>query len=141
MSSQGSPQNQTIYNQAYYQRRKTLDPGWRQRRTEQTREYLRKKRIEQQGRPGKRGKPPTPESIERLNRKSQYPSLYLKQEGKCRICEREPGSRKLSIDHSHSTGQVRGLLCTNCNLALGNLKDSPLLAVRAAQYLMGQLGS
>ncbi len=43
------------------------------------------------------------------------------------------------IDHDHQTGQVRGLLCHNCNLALGHLHDDPELVERALAYLRGSL--
>jgi Recombination endonuclease VII len=42
--------------------------------------------------------------------------------------------RALCVDHDHSTGQVRGLLCKRCNYALGLLEDTKSL-VRAVEYL------
>lgn len=51
--------------------------------------------------------------------------------------ENEPtASRRLDVDHNHSTGKVRGLLCINCNLALGHLDDNAELAVQTALYLL-----
>jgi hypothetical protein len=50
----------------------------------------------------------------------------------CSIC----GGKATSIDHDHKTGKVRGGLCKCCNLLLGLAKDSPLLLVKAAAYLM-----
>lgn len=41
----------------------------------------------------------------------------------------------LSIDHCHETGRVRGLLCAQCNHAIGNMRDDPDLLKRAAEYL------
>ena len=43
------------------------------------------------------------------------------------------------IDHDHETGEVRGILCHNCNLAIGHLKDDPELVARALAYLRGDL--
>lgn len=44
--------------------------------------------------------------------------------------------RQLTIDHDHDTGEIRGLLCASCNLALGNFKDSPENLSNAIDYLM-----
>ena len=56
----------------------------------------------------------------------------------CGICgSTDPKDRrqKFHIDHCHETGRVRGALCSNCNLGLGNLQDSPDLLRKAAEYL------
>lgn len=50
----------------------------------------------------------------------------------CAICQSET---KLCIDHDHGTGAVRGLLCLNCNLALGNFHDSIEKLEKAIMYL------
>jgi len=58
------------------------------------------------------------------------------QEGVCAICRRPPSAMThLAVDHDHSTGVVRGLLCGACNLGLGNFRDDPDLLWRANQYL------
>ena len=50
----------------------------------------------------------------------------------CEVC----GSMKdLCIDHDHSTGEVRGCLCSKCNTALGMMRDSPELLERLAEYV------
>lgn len=72
----------------------------------------------------------------------QYEEMVLAQGGCCAIC-REPPSKhntrahwngKLCIDHDHVTGRVRGLLCNDCNLAVGYGK-SPERLLSAARYL------
>lgn len=55
----------------------------------------------------------------------EYHTMYEKQGGLCQVCLNPQTNKKLSIDHCHQTGKVRGLLCTSCNLALGKLKDDP----------------
>lgn len=51
----------------------------------------------------------------------QYKEMLLLQDGKCMICGKEhtDTSKGLHIDHDHSTGKIRGLLCSRCNGALG----------------------
>lgn len=50
----------------------------------------------------------------------------------CVICGAE---EKLVVDHDHTTGKVRGLLCGHCNRGLGHFRDSPVLLEFAAQYI------
>lgn len=46
--------------------------------------------------------------------------------------------QKIVIDHCHATGRIRGLLCHNCNRALGLLKDSEENLKRAIEYLKAE---
>lgn len=48
-----------------------------------------------------------------------YNKLLDLQQGVCAICKLPPSTIALDIDHDHATGQVRGLLCRNCNTRLG----------------------
>ena len=59
------------------------------------------------------------------------------QGGKCKICGRQFGAGVLQdvIDHDHSTGLIRGLLCHNCNLGLGSFSDDPARLASAIEYL------
>lgn len=63
-----------------------------------------------------------------------YEEMLLKQNNKCVICERE-FVRPPHIDHDHSSGQVRGLLCYPCNSGLGQFQDSPEILKKAVEYL------
>lgn len=67
-----------------------------------------------------------------------YWLIYEFQGGRCYICRRATGVRKrLSVDHDHKTGLVRGLLCTMCNRnVLGHLRDDPEAVQRAKDYLL-----
>lgn len=67
-----------------------------------------------------------------------YEKAYLKQQGKCAICGCTLNSSRYTRfagDHDHKTGKLRGLLCTNCNTALGLFKDSIIRLQAAITYL------
>lgn len=65
-----------------------------------------------------------------------YDAMRERQGGVCAICLRPCGSgKRLAVDHDHTTGKIRGLLCLNCNQALGKLDDSLALLDAAAAYL------
>lgn len=55
------------------------------------------------------------------------------QSGQCAICGTL--DRVLNVDHSHTTGFVRGLLCRPCNNGLGDFKDDPNVLQAAIRYL------
>ena len=67
----------------------------------------------------------------------EYEILLAEQNGCCAICLVVTGSdgKRLSVDHNHETGEVRGLLCDNCNTGLGMFKDNPSLLAKAINYL------
>lgn len=70
----------------------------------------------------------------------QYRAMFDAQEGKCAICLGQPKGRnavnnRLDVDHCHTTGKVRGLLCSDCNTSLGKLSDDIGNLKRAIQYL------
>ena len=65
-----------------------------------------------------------------------YDSMLTKQLGGCAICGKHPSNSRLHIDHNHSTGKVRGLLCRKCNLALGLLADNPIIIKKMLQYIL-----
>jgi hypothetical protein len=50
-------------------------------------------------------------------------AMFIAQQGKCAICGKIPDGL-LSIDHNHTTGKVRGLLCKSCNSALGLVHEN-----------------
>ncbi len=72
---------------------------------------------------------------------SDYLILLDKQRGVCNICKRLETRKlnnnflSLSVDHNHKTGKIRGLLCTNCNRAIGLLHDSIKALENAIKHL------
>jgi hypothetical protein len=71
-----------------------------------------------------------------------YERLFQQQNYVCAICQqpersldKDGGPRRMPVDHCHTTGKVRGLLCTSCNRALGMFKDDPKILQKAIDYL------
>lgn len=66
-----------------------------------------------------------------------YQKMSSEQKDCCAICaaHKDNVSRGLHIDHDHKTGKVRGLLCMNCNTAIGKFRDDTLLLERALDYV------
>jgi Recombination endonuclease VII len=68
--------------------------------------------------------------------REEFDILSETQGNVCAICRRFPeGKTRLSVDHDHETGKIRGLLCGNCNSGLGHFKDNPELLAVAITYL------
>lgn len=78
----------------------------------------------------------------------RYRKLYEEQQHCCIICKSpvdfdgsdlKKGEHRLPtqpcIDHCHTTGRVRGILCFHCNTALGHVNDDPLILKRMIDYL------
>ena len=72
----------------------------------------------------------------------QYNQMLQTQNNVCAICgqperqkDRRGNSRKLCIDHNHTTGQIRDLLCSNCNFVIGNAFESEAILFKAVEYL------
>lgn len=73
----------------------------------------------------------------------EYEALLEVQGGVCAICERperyaDPRTghiRYLAVDHCHDSNEIRGLLCSYCNLGLGQLGDTEESLMKAVEYL------
>lgn len=70
----------------------------------------------------------------------QYDAMFANQNGVCAICGSAGGKKKLHVDHCHTTGKIRGLLCINCNHGLGHFKDNEKLMLEAIKYLANNGG-
>lgn len=104
------------YRQRHPERKSTSNKQWALKNPEKVREF----RLKKYG--------ITP---------AQFDTLAAFQNGVCAICSAPPTGRKqyLSVDHDHVTGRVRGLLCNECNTALGLLKDNVQTLEAAIKYL------
>lgn len=67
----------------------------------------------------------------------EYQKLLSKQNNLCAICGCEilDKQNRPHVDHNHITNKVRGILCHNCNVGIGHLKDSVVLLKNAIKYL------
>jgi len=61
-----------------------------------------------------------------------FDQMLAEQGGLCAICRDAPAEH---VDHDHATARIRGLLCFNCNGALGQFRDRTDLMLRAVAYL------
>lgn len=81
------------------------------------------------------------QGTQKIDLAALYKSILERQNGVCAICGQYETSRnqhtikRLAIDHDHVTGAFRGLLCTRCNLAIGQFDDDPQLLLKAIGYL------
>ena len=66
-----------------------------------------------------------------------FKAMLKNQNYQCAICGIHQAQLvyRMAVDHDHSTGKVRGLLCRPCNHAIGLLKDDPRITARASEYL------
>lgn len=67
----------------------------------------------------------------------EYTTILTTQCGKCAICGTTDKGRynRFYVDHCHTTGVVRGLLCEACNYLLGHAYDNQTTLIAAARYL------
>lgn len=63
-----------------------------------------------------------------------YRAMLGAQDGKCKICLKE--LHRPFVDHNHTTGRVRGLLCGPCNMYIGHIKENLEALTRAIDYLV-----
>jgi hypothetical protein len=72
---------------------------------------------------------------------ADYGRMLVEQDGKCAICRHEETQMRggvvkaLSVDHDHTTGKVRGLLCADCNHMIGKAKENRDTLLAAIRYL------
>ena len=65
-----------------------------------------------------------------------YERMLAEQSNVCAICGKvNVDNRRLAVDHGHTTGAVRGLLCSPCNRGIGFFGDDPVAMERAAAYV------
>ena len=66
--------------------------------------------------------------------REDYQQMLVDQDNLCAICKKEV-AWEAAVDHCHTTGKIRGLLCRNCNLGLGGFKDNIETVRKAIEYV------
>jgi hypothetical protein len=130
------------------------EPAIKARRAELAKEWLKthaeqRRATDQRARDKRAKNNPYDISAERFMRRvrnhdltlDQYHSMAEAQDFECAVCGEEPAIKSggsidgFVVDHDHVTGKPRALICPNCNVALGQLRDDPVIAHKAAMYL------
>jgi predicted transcriptional regulator YheO len=65
--------------------------------------------------------------------KEEYVELRMVKH--CEVCGSDGEGKSLHIDHCHTSGKVRGMLCHSCNVSLGKLKESVLTLQNLIKYI------
>jgi len=130
-----------VCNLAYQHLRYMADPEpvkarvkrWQQANAEELNAYRRERRQD----PIVKGR----DRAGHLRRKygitpAEYGQMLARQGGVCFLCGSHPRPPySLHVDHDHASGKIRGLLCFNCNYALGHFADDPDRLRAAARYV------
>lgn len=74
---------------------------------------------------------------------TEYNYRFSEQNGCCVICEKHQSelTQALAVDHCHENGKVRGLLCSKCNIALGNVDEDINILLSMVDYLIKNKGT
>lgn len=123
--------------------RRKIDPDYRARRNATTRKWSKNNPEKLKGYYRKRWPKIVAKTAVRLRKShlmkkykltlAQFDSMVKAQSGLCLICGAKP--KLLCVDHDHTTGKVRGLLCRKCNTGLGSFSDDASLLSKAVEYL------
>ncbi len=121
----------TVTTKARWQQRIAEDPDFRVREKVRRRAYYEANKEELRAR----------RQFEYLQRcygltRADYEALLAAQGGVCPLCGKR-SEKTLCVDHCHETGTIRGLLCRQCNFALGCFTDSQAAMMAALAYLGG----
>lgn len=139
--------SQKEYQKLYYEKNKEKKSEYRKLHREQLKEYAKeyyKNNKEKALESSRKSRIKNKENVRVSQLKCTYGitlddwnSLFEKQEGRCAICKRPQDyfEKSLAVDHNHKTGKVRGLLCENCNRAIGLLYDNIDSLRNAIDYL------
>ena len=123
-------------NEARRNRYKT-DPEYRERVKARNRKRYEDNKEEMKAKQRERGKT---EHTKTMNTARTYGISYeqakeMRAQDYCSICGCDIEGKNRCVDHCHKTGNVREVLCSNCNIAIGKLKENPDIARAALSYI------
>jgi hypothetical protein len=121
---------------AYHEKNKEYYKEYRRAWVAKNRDYL---NARARGCPKKRYRGRTYDLRKKYNlSREQLDSMIAECEGRCPCCKTIFGTlreSRPSVDHSHLTGKVRGVLCWRCNILIGHANDQPAILRACARYL------
>lgn len=65
----------------------------------------------------------------------RYEEMVKSQNGVCYICSKSNKLKRLAVDHNHSTGEVRALLCNKCNVVLAHSGEDVIILYKCIEYI------
>lgn len=133
----------SVYTKDWYSRNldkaKQIARNWKKRNPQRVGEYDKQWHIENKER---RKSYPSTKKWKQYALKHYYGitvegvnEMLERQKSKCAICLVGLSKDNLRVDHDHKTKKVRGILCNNCNLGIGNLKENKQYLISAIEYL------
>ena len=128
------------WNDAHKKERSDYGKEWYLKNKEKR---LLQSKIWKQNNPEKVKSYRTPEKVKKYQLQNrhgitleQFNQMLVAQDGKCAICHMGfKDNKDTCVDHNHKTGQIRQLLCFNCNVGIGKFDDSVRLLQNAVDYL------
>lgn len=133
-----SPTKRRAYRRAYERKNKVrLARYYKQYHKKNARRNVQRVREWRLAHPAEYRKQVRQRGIKHQQSKDEQVRLELRQQGhRCGLCQKRFTKKNPPVrDHCHRTGKRRALLHSNCNIAIGHLKDSPMLCMLAASYL------
>lgn len=129
------PKNEKTYNQLYYQRTKNMTKEAKKAIADiSKKETKERKRVYMKSYIANNKEKMRDKRLKKVYgiTSDEYNKMFEEQKGCCKICNDQT---TLHVDHCHTTGKVRGLLCRHCNVGIGHFEDNINNLLKAIEYL------
>ena len=120
------------YNKQYYFKNKDKHVEYRFKRKDKIKEYNKEYNLKN------KEKKKEYALIKNYNLTiDEYNKMFTDQKGCCKICDRHQNelSKRLGVDHNHTTGKIRGLLCDSCNTNIGKFNEDTRILNKMIEYI------